>query len=104
MDLWIDVRVEACLKGDTSENAHISRAITAFIHHLQISCTGDHTQLNSRGKGRCASAAQYPREECRRIMMEGICSTDTSEGGRIPPSQAKPWDVFQSWFVQKVIQ
>ena len=27
-------------------------------------------------------------------MMEGITSTDTSEGGRVPPSQAKPWDGF----------
>ena len=66
------------------------------FHHLQITCPGNHKHLNLRRKGRCASAAQYPRDECKRIMMEGITSTDTSEGGEFRLHKLSHGMVFSS--------
>ena len=68
------------------------------FHDLRITCPGNHKHLNFRGKGRCASAAQYPRDECKKIMLEGITSPNTSEGGRTPPSP----DMYKKTFSEKL--
>ena len=74
-----------------------------LTHFLQITCPGNPSHLNLRGKGRCASAAQYPKEECRRIMQEGLSPVDTPEGGRIVSSQAsKSKDLYSYIFSQKL--
>ncbi|MDP7647743.1 MAG: hypothetical protein QGH82_06730, partial [Candidatus Woesearchaeota archaeon] len=63
-----------------------------ILHHLQVLCQGGHEHLYLRGHGRAASSAQYPKEECERIMNDGLVSAGASEGGRNPPSPLLSFD------------
>jgi hypothetical protein len=73
------------LEGEASKKRTHFQSNQLF-HHLQMLCKGGHKHLNLRGHGRAASSAQYPTEECRRIMLEAITPVETFEGGRFLPS------------------
>ena len=72
------------------------------LHHLEKRSPGNHTHLNLRGKDRAASAAQYPIEECKRIVAEGLTPYDAPEGGRIHLSEFfKSQDLYSMTFSEK---
>ena len=54
---------------------------------LQILCPGGHKHLQLRGGGRAASAAQYPAEECRRILESCLHCVSTEGGRQLPAFQ-----------------
>jgi hypothetical protein len=82
----ISALVAENLKEKQLRNVPIFKTNQPF-HHLQMLCKGGHKHLNLRGHGRAASSAQYPTEECRRIMLEAITPPETFEGGRFLSSQ-----------------
>lgn len=72
---FIMVFLDQCMVGGQLEGQFI-RKRTHFqaskaLSRLHIMCDRGHKHLNLRGCGRAACSAQYPEEECDRILDDG---------------------------------